>query len=332
MYAKTTATMWPTALAVSLVLAGQVSAGAFGDVESLARRDSSNDNVRRYAESLVDDVERRTTSAIPSSINMTEWDAQTSSACMTSLTALNGVASNPSGMAVCYNLPFLDNSTGVFQADLRLYRVADPNGDFAGIQSQDVQVGLSYLGASVSAANTSTVSARDAPFSMLSWPIERRDEAEELGRRQSTNSTPVMVQSYAFVGQVNKNLMTATMNVYVVPPDLYHQRRRLTATEPNSKASWSRPSTSQLSTPPAPKSPPPSPPPKRPSSPASSLIKAKPQPPAPRQPLPQPQPSPRQSLSSCPARISSSSPSAPSSRAFGPFWALRRSRMGRLVV
>jgi hypothetical protein len=101
-------------------------------------------------------------------------------------------------------LPFLDNSTGVFEADLRIYMISTPTGGFANIASSNVQVGLAYDGATVSAVNASTLRRREDETSLISWP---RDE-EALQKRAMT---PTLVQSYAFVGQINKDLLTADM-------------------------------------------------------------------------------------------------------------------------
>lgn len=192
-------------LATSLLFISQVSAGVLGNVEQLVRReDSMEHTMRRYVNSIVEPVlERRQASA--TGVNATQWDAQTATACNTALTALNGVANNPSGMAVCYNLPYLDNTTGVFEADLRLYMIAAPTGGFANIASSNVQVGLSYNGATVSAVNASSLKAREesTATSLISW---RRNEAAVQKR-----NAPVLVQSYAFVGQINKNLLTTAM-------------------------------------------------------------------------------------------------------------------------
>lgn len=194
------------AIATSILFVSQVvSAGVLGDVSHLVRRtESMEQKVRRYVDNLVEPIERRQATGT-GAVNVTAWDAQTAAACTTSLEALNGVASNPSGMAVCYNLPFLDNSTGVFEADLRLYMIAAPTGGFADIASSNVQVGLQYDGATVSAVNASTLKTRQADeTSLISWP---RDE-EGLQKRVMT---PTLVQSYAFVGQINKDLL-ATSN------------------------------------------------------------------------------------------------------------------------
>jgi hypothetical protein len=194
--------MWFSTIATSLLL-GQVSAGVLGDGTLLVRRDRTEQKMRRYVDSIVEPIQRRASSTT----NATEWNTQTMAACTTALSILNGNASNPSGMAACYNLPYLDNTTGVFQADLRLYSVSAPSGSFANIPSQDVMVGLSYVGATVSAVNASTLMRRGDLVSLISWP---RSVDGGLKKRQSTNLT--LTQSYAFVGQINKDLLTTNMD------------------------------------------------------------------------------------------------------------------------
>lgn len=188
----------------------QVAAGAMGTSGLFARKDHSMEEVmRRYVDAIVDPVEKRqeSTSQIPS-MNVTQWDEATTAACTTSLEALNGRPSNPSGMAVCYNLPFLNETTGIFQADLRLYTVGPPSGDFANIASQNVNVGLSYNGATVQAINATTMTKRDEE-SLISWP------RAELEKRQA--NIPQLAQAYAFVGQVNRELLNTPGGTYVPP-------------------------------------------------------------------------------------------------------------------
>ena len=202
--------MWSSAFATALLLLGPVSAGIIGGAGLLVRRDGAEQEMRRYVDSMVDSIEPRqptTQSTTPPPINLTIWDLQTMAACSTALTALKGNVGNPSGMAACYNLPFLDNSTGVFQADLRLFTVSAPSGSFANIPSQNVMVGLSYVGATVSVVNSSSLGRRDNVLSLDSWP---RSEDGVMRKRQTT--APVMAQSYAFVGQINKDLMSPNMD------------------------------------------------------------------------------------------------------------------------
>jgi hypothetical protein len=194
--------MWRPALAASLLLLSQVSAGVIGDVGKLVRRgDLIEEKMRRYVDSIVEPIERRES---PPPMNVAQWDAQTMAACTSALEMLNGKASNDAGMAVCYNLPFLDNSTGVFQADLLLFKISAPTGKFANIPSQDVMVALSYVGATASAVNASTIGRRDGGVSLISWP------RSEMDKRQ--NTVPTMAQAYAFVGQINKDLISTNMN------------------------------------------------------------------------------------------------------------------------
>ena len=203
--------IWHSALVASILLISQVSAAVLNDVatQSVRRHEIMDRSMRRYADSVVVPIERRQT--FSSSTNATQWDTETAAACTTALETLNGDAGNPSGMAVCYNVPYLDTSTGVFKADLRLYMVSPPSGDFANVSSQNVMVGLQYSGATVSAVNASSLRRRFDRESLISWP--RGVDEKEMEKRAA--ATPTLTQSYAFVGQINKDLVTPAMTKYV---------------------------------------------------------------------------------------------------------------------
>ncbi|KAI9051721.1 hypothetical protein LZ554_004761 [Drepanopeziza brunnea f. sp. 'monogermtubi'] len=196
---------------VSLLLVGQATAGILNLAPGLVgRREVSEEAMRRYVDTIISSPQsestavtrRQAAAAAASGMNATAWNIETQALCADQLESLKGVATNPSGMAVCYNLPALDNTTGVFMADLRLYMIAQPTGDFTDIASTNVQVGLSYTGATVSALNPQTMTRRDEDEkSLISSP---RDTV--IGKRMMI---PVLVQQYAFVGQVNKELLTA---------------------------------------------------------------------------------------------------------------------------
>jgi hypothetical protein len=190
----------------SLLLVSQVSASIIGNGGLLVRRvDSVEEAMKRYVNSIVEPVQRRQDANITTTsmtgINITAWNEQTSAACTASLESLNGVASNPSGLSVCYNLPSLNNVTGVFEADLRLFSIAAATGDFANIPSQNVQVGLSYNGATVAPVNASSLKRRSEAVSLISWP-------RGLGKRATA---PTLLQQYSFVGRINQNLLTTPM-------------------------------------------------------------------------------------------------------------------------
>ncbi|OCK81374.1 hypothetical protein K432DRAFT_18341 [Lepidopterella palustris CBS 459.81] len=196
----------------------------------VARGEDFEEQLRRHASDFVAKLERRqdpsatasapTISTTPQSgdaskINLNAWETQTQQACQNALASLNGQASNPSGMAVCYNLPFLDNSTGIFEAELRMYNISAPIDPWVGITSADVSMTLSYLGATVQSTN-GTFMKRD---STLSWPPIRGREGE-LVERQSGSSTPPPgeLKVLSYVGKINSNLMGSAMSQAALQP------------------------------------------------------------------------------------------------------------------
>jgi hypothetical protein len=132
-------------------------------------------------------------------INMTAWDAQANEACSSALSHLPE-ASNPSGTCVCYNLAALNNVTGTFKADLRLYQLSEPRGQFGGIPPEKIQVGLSYKGASVSPVSAQTASGEVG--------------AAAVSPRQADISANLkLLQSYLFVGQIDQTEMSAPLTM-----------------------------------------------------------------------------------------------------------------------
>jgi hypothetical protein len=142
----------------------------------------------------------------PSMIDLATWNPQTQKACETQLSQLNGNASNPSGLAVCYNLPFFNSTKGVFQAELRMYNISAPRDDWVGVLAADVQMSLSYLGASIQSMNASeTVNRRD----VITWS---RAVGGRLVERQNTNNgVPEELKTIMFVGRVNDRVEEAVM-------------------------------------------------------------------------------------------------------------------------
>ncbi|KAK3986004.1 hypothetical protein QBC44DRAFT_145207 [Cladorrhinum sp. PSN332] len=122
------------------------------------------------------------------SINMDAWNEQANKACREALEAIQ-TATNPSGACVCYNLPALNNATGAFRADLRLFQLSQPSGDFSGIPQDKIEVGLTYQGASVS-------------------PDPSGPRAAAPGSNNGTNANELpLLQSYSFVGQIDDDAM-----------------------------------------------------------------------------------------------------------------------------
>ena len=214
-----------TAVAGSLFLAGQaVSLSpikvAHNIAESLHHRSfdveaQMSDNVYDF----IDNLEKRqgitapsstssssastpTVSSTPASgnasdFNLEQWNEMTAPSCLNAVQALNGNAGNPSGMAVCYNVPFLDNTTGVFMSEVRLYSVMTPVNEWAGIDSSAINVSLTYLG------------ANSAPAQIPSTMTKRDD----ISKRQSS-TTPASTQ--VFVGTIETTILVNGIKVYVI--------------------------------------------------------------------------------------------------------------------
>jgi hypothetical protein len=185
-----------------LVQRGDVERGLLGDAERIATLTRRQDANPADAAPLAS-VTPATGDA--SMANLAAWEQQTKQACMDTLGNLNGQASNPSGIVVCYNLPFLDNQTGVFQAELRMYNVSAPIAPWVGVTAADVSMTLSYLGATVQNM-AGNFTKRD-----LSSPPLREVRDGLLVERQNIN-TLTELKVLMYVGRINSNLIGTAMN------------------------------------------------------------------------------------------------------------------------
>lgn len=131
-------------------------------------------------------------------INMTAWEEETNAACVKVLAGLSQ-ATNPSGTCTCYNLPALNNQTGAFEADLRLFQLSAPRDDFAGISPGNIQVGLSYNGASVSPVSQNTAAKKVV--------VQTRQVAA------ATTQNLTLLQTYLFVGQIDTSRIAGGINM-----------------------------------------------------------------------------------------------------------------------
>lgn len=129
------------------------------------------------------------TGSDPSSIDQAKIAATMSTACNTALSPIKK-AYNDAGFLGCYNIPFLNTNTGVFEADLRLYQLSQPAGAFAGVKSTDISVQLSYPNAAFSTIPQSTKPKKRG------FGLETRQDSGNLNE----------LQNYLFVGQVSNTL------------------------------------------------------------------------------------------------------------------------------
>lgn len=206
--------LFNNALVGGLMLVGYASAKAPAVNAMFKRSDDIEHMLRRDADIMATLTRRQDAngaqpapkiSTTPASgdaakADLAKWEEQTKAACGSALTVLNGQASNPSGIAVCYNLPFLDNQTGIFQAELRMYNVSAPIDPWKGVAAAEVSMALSYLGATVQNTN-GTFSKRDVSYP----PIKERSLVE----RQA--AAPQELKVLMYVGKINSNLMGSAM-------------------------------------------------------------------------------------------------------------------------
>jgi hypothetical protein len=210
------------ALIGGLIAAGHATAIKFGQANALLRRSNDVEEVLRREAGLIGTLTRRqdansadTTplasltpaSGDASGADLQKWEEETSAACKQTLRSLNGQASNPSGIVVCYNLPFLDNKTGVFQAELRMYNISAPIDPWVGVTVADVSMSLSYLGATVQNM-AGNFTKRD-----ISWPPIRREVHNGLVVERQAANTMTELKVLMYVGRINSNLIGSAMNV-----------------------------------------------------------------------------------------------------------------------
>jgi hypothetical protein len=207
--------LFTNALLGALMLAGYASAKAptvnarfrrSVDIEDVLRRDAeimATLTKRQAGAQSAPQISTTPASGDAAKADLAKWEEQTKAACGSALTVLNGQASNPSGIAVCYNLPFLDNQTGIFQAELRMYNVSAPINPWVGVSAGDVSMALSYLGATVQNTN-GTFAKRDIVD--ISFPPIK---ARSLVERQA--AAPQELKVLMYVGKINSNLMGSAM-------------------------------------------------------------------------------------------------------------------------
>ncbi|KAI0376299.1 hypothetical protein F5Y04DRAFT_213273 [Hypomontagnella monticulosa] len=152
--------------------------GGMLDLRGIMLDDAATDYIQRRQDAPTTDASQG---------NLTQWNTDTLAACMASLSALNA-ATNPSGTAVCYNIFRLEKDVGTFMADLRLFQISLPFGEFQGIPPEDISVGLQYNGASVSPVGQ----GMQTPTPNIT----------------SRAANPKLLQTYMFVGQIDKDRMT----------------------------------------------------------------------------------------------------------------------------
>ena len=154
---------------------------------------------RRYAEpqaapspvASVSSSPTAVSSALPTGTMPSTND--TKDACLKALAMWNGKVSSATGMAVCYDVGFLDETLGEFSADVLIYQVVPATGNWSRIEPKSMNVGLSFPAASV-ASQGPMPEKRDAPQSSAMKLVVR-------------DSAPSLITNMTFVGQISDSWM-----------------------------------------------------------------------------------------------------------------------------
>ncbi|KAM3538838.1 hypothetical protein ARSEF1564_008253 [Beauveria bassiana] len=154
------------------------------------------------------------------SLNLTAWNKDTDAACVDALRAITR-ATNPSGNCICYNLPSLDARTGVFGAELRLYKVSDPRDGWAGIAPADIKVSVSYSGASASPVSPDAVIGKGMQ-SGGGGGAKSVVQRSVGGLESREDHNPQLLHAYMLVGQIDNKetldqMSMAALQTLVMP-------------------------------------------------------------------------------------------------------------------
>lgn len=133
------------------------------------------------------------------------WEKETESACQNALSKVSMSSISPSGMTACYNIRYFDNSTGVFQSELRFYRVAPPAGNWTMLDSKRMSIGISCKGASLAQGNPGMRKRDGREGHVLKAPRRNRSA------RRAISSSPQTLQVLQFVGKLHDG-QTGTTN------------------------------------------------------------------------------------------------------------------------
>lgn len=125
------------------------------------------------------------------------WEKDTELACQDSLSKVNTSSISPSGMSTCYNIRYFDNSTGVFQSELRFYRMAPPAGNWTMLDSRQMSIGIACKGAYLAQGDPGVRKRDGGAGRALKAPRRTRST------RQSNISSPQPLQVLQLVGKLH---------------------------------------------------------------------------------------------------------------------------------
>jgi hypothetical protein len=130
-------------------------------------------------------------------LDLENWSEETVKLCAKKLNSTT-TTSNPAGVAGCWNIPILVADSGVFAADLRLFRVAEPTGDWINVDVSSYNISLEYDGSAAIQARNLT---------------EKERRASEEGMPKDTKLTKLVDSQ--FIGNLDQSVLTTGLSEYV---------------------------------------------------------------------------------------------------------------------
>ena len=117
------------------------------------------------------------------------------SICATAISHL-GSPTNPAGLLACYDVVALDTKTGSFQSTVQIYQAAVPSGNFTGVNVHSAILNLQYPAAFLSALTRRSI----------------KQSTRTLSRSRSTITTPQLIVSKSFAGELSSTLALSSLN------------------------------------------------------------------------------------------------------------------------
>jgi len=123
------------------------------------------------------------------------WNKEVDQKCQDAVDSLNGQSSSESGMAACYNVPFLDQAKGTFNSELRIYNVSKASGVFSGINDDQLMISMTYQSAAFQEFNGTLSYKRSLVVRQSSQGVTR----------------PQLLSIKRYVGQINTSTFNSSM-------------------------------------------------------------------------------------------------------------------------
>ena len=194
----------------SLLIAASTTVSAFTipSIHDMSHPSISSDFLitRRQAATKPAVVPNNTTTSTNSAARN---EAAIVSSCTSALSLLAGKPESASGMSLCYNILSINNSTGVFKSDLRLFKVAEPRDGWRNISMKSVVPSVNWKGSGASLMGGQWSSSIQNQSASVGVNVEKRDRKL---RKRAEQEGPTLMESYAFIGQINTEFLNRTMN------------------------------------------------------------------------------------------------------------------------